>query len=72
MKLGRIRHTKLMILHAAISPKKNGASENIVNSPDGDTVFVNGLGCFPLMISMFFYRFTGCDTCNAFYGTGKK
>ena len=23
-------------------------------------------------ILMFFYHLTGCDTCNAFYGTGKK
>ena len=23
-------------------------------------------------ILMFFYRLTSCDTCNAFYGTGKK
>ena len=37
--LGKIRHTKLMILHAAIA-SKYGASKIIVNSPDGDTVFV--------------------------------
>ena len=36
---GRIRHTKLMILHAAIV-SKNGASKIIVNSPDGDTVLL--------------------------------
>ena len=38
--LGKIRHTKQMILYAAIE-SKYGASRIIVNSPDGDTVFVN-------------------------------
>ena len=40
IKLGRIRHTKLMVLHASIA-SKNGASKIIVNSPDDNTVFVN-------------------------------
>ena len=38
-----------MILHAAIA-SQNGASKVIVNSPDGDTVFVKWLRCFPLVI----------------------
>ena len=36
----KLRHTKLMILHAAIV-SNNGANKIIVNSLDGDTVFVN-------------------------------
>ena len=39
IKLGRIRHTKLMILLAAIA-SKTGSSKIIVNNPDGDIVLL--------------------------------